>query len=194
MSGEWIEEGTDYRAAPPTLGVRTIRSSDGHARETVEVFAPGMILTVDRNQPANRSNDVTFKRLYARVMPHTIRRGSRSCESCHNDPVALGYGRGTLRLERTAGASRWTFTPEHAPSAYDRRPADAWIGFLETRGDASSTRADVRPFTADEQKRILTAGACLTCHRGDSAVMRDAIADFTGVRRRMSRSCVLPTY
>jgi hypothetical protein len=57
-----------------------------------------------------------------------------------------------------------------------------------------STRGDVRPFTAEEQRRILRVGACLTCHPGDSAVMRDSVRHFDALLARRGRRCVLPTW
>jgi hypothetical protein len=199
--GAWLEEASDFEAAPPALGVRVVRAPDGRARETIDTFIPGMVLTV---APTQRASDAVFRRLYARTFSHTVSKGSRSCESCHNDPVALGYGAGLLRYEvstrvdrgSAAAHGRWIFTPEHQASPYDRLPTDAWTGFLEEvpRAVWRSTRGDVRPFTADEQKRILTVGACLTCHKGDSAVMRSAISDFRATLRRVSARCLLPAW
>jgi len=57
-----------------------------------------------------------------------------------------------------------------------------------------STRDDVRPFTPEEQRRILRVGACLTCHPGDSAVMRESVRDFEALVARRSRRCVLPRW
>ncbi len=206
--GAWVEDGSDYRASAPTLGVRVIQAGD-RSREVVDTFAPGMILSIQRPGAPN-----SFERLYARTVPHTTSKGSRSCESCHNDPVSLGYGRGRLEFRATdsnaaspaASASariqvarnprrgRWVFTPEGQLSPYDRLPADAWTGFLRSGAGNGSTRQDVRPFTADEQKQILMAGACLTCHRGDSRVMTDAIRDFRAVVRRIGPRCTLPVW
>ncbi len=206
-SGAWIEEATDFQAAPPTLGVRTVREPGGRTRETIETFVPGMVLTI---APGGRAPATMFRRTYARAFSHTVSKGSRSCESCHNDPMALGYGQGALRYDLAGRADRraasapagsplqghWIFTPEHHASAYDRLPTDAWIGFLEEVRPAASrsTRDDVRPFNAGEQKRILTAGACLTCHKSDSRVMRDALVDFKATLQRMSRRCSLPAW
>ena len=57
-----------------------------------------------------------------------------------------------------------------------------------------STREDVRPFTVDEQRRILRVGACLTCHAATSSVMRDSVRDFEAVVARRSQRCVLPAW
>jgi hypothetical protein len=234
VRGSWVETGTDYTAVPPTLGVRVVAGPDGGRLEAIDTFAPGMVLTIDRGsrRPAvgeqasarkwkagasgerdggKAGGEPVFRRLYARVSPHTTSKGSRSCESCHNDPVALGYGRGTLIYEhRTArprpgnGSSgqpdtarrfgEWRFTPAFEPSPYDRLPMDAWVGFLQERRGRASTRDDVRPFSVEEQKRILAVGACLTCHEGDSPVMRAALEDFAAAVRRASAKCVLPTW
>jgi hypothetical protein len=135
-----------------------------------------------------------FRRLYARTFSHTIRREARSCESCHTDPVALGYGRGALRYEVRGSTGQWRFTPAHEPLPADGLPGDAWIGFLQSRAGMVSTRDDVRPFNPDEQRRILNAGACLTCHPGDSLPMQQAIAGFEETFARRAPRCVIPVW
>lgn len=137
--GEWLEEGGDVFAAPASLGVREL--ADGGRR--IEEFAPGMVLTLDGK----------FHRLFAPVFAHTVRREVRSCEGCHRDPVALGYGRGALRFD----GRTWSFVPRFPLRAEDGLPEDAWIGFLKTRGFDSTTRENTRPFTVAEQLRILSA-------------------------------------
>ena len=57
-----------------------------------------------------------------------------------------------------------------------------------------STQAGARPFSVAEQQRILTVGACLTCHKGDSAVMRESVRDFPALLRRRSAQCVVPVW
>ena len=159
-----------YRAEPPTLGVRRRTPRPGELPEVIDTFVPGMILTIDKPAVGSQSAAAVFRRLYARIEPHTTRLEARSCKSCHNDPVAIGYGRGDLRFERLPGdgRGRWRFSPASARLPQDSLPADAWIPFLGTRTGMVSTRDDVRPFSVEEQRRILTVGACLTCHEGDS--------------------------
>ena len=183
--GAWVETAKDFRADPPTLGIRTTAQGD-----IVDTFVPGMILAID----PGGSDTTRFHRLYARTFAHTITAGARSCESCHSDPQALGYGRGTLTYERDGEEGRWRFTPAAPANVHDGLPEDAWIPFLGTRNGMLSTRDDVRPFSVEEQRRILTAGACLTCHTGDSRVMQDAIADWDGTLGRVSPQCLLPRW
>jgi hypothetical protein len=194
VQGTWNETSGPFEHAPPTLGIRVHRDESGRERGVVETFVPGMILTFDRNRDAGKPPDVVSRRLYGLTFAHTIRRESRSCRSCHNDPIALGYGRGALRYEAGGRVGRWRFTPQQPPSRYDGLPADAWIGFLQTRDGMVSTRDDVRPFTVEEQRRILRVGACLTCHAESSAVMRRAVSDFDALLARRSPRCVLPVW
>ncbi len=194
VRGEWNEAAGPFVAQPPTLGVRRLEQSGGARRDTIETFVPGMILTIDRPAQDGRPAGTLFRRLYARLEPHTTRREARSCRSCHNDPVALGYGRGELRFERAGRAGRWRFSPASPPLPADGLPADAWIGFLGTREGLVATRDDVRPFSVEEQRRILRVGACLTCHDERSAVMRESLRDFDAVLARRSPRCLLPAW
>ncbi len=192
--GAWKEESGAFAASPPTLGVRRVDRGPGDRREVIDAFVPGMILTIDVPRQGSRPARTVFRRLYARLEPHTTRREARSCESCHNDPVALGYGSGELRFERTPSGGHWRFASAMAPLAADGLPADAWIPFLGTRSDMVSTRDDVRPFTVEEQRRILRVGACLTCHDGRSPVLHESVRDFEALIARRSPRCLMPVW
>jgi hypothetical protein len=194
VKGAWKETSGPFAADPPTLGVRRLPETSGNRIEVIDTFVPGMILTLDRNREPGQRSDPTFRRLYARIEPHTTRREARSCTSCHNDPVALGYGQGDLRYVVTAAGGRWTFSPAAPPLAEDGLPADAWIPFLGSRSGMLSTRDDVRPFSIGEQRRILRVGACLTCHDAASPVMRDSVRSFDALLARRRQRCVLPAW
>ncbi len=192
--GAWTESSGPFEAIAPTLGIRLNPSDPRRPDGVVDTFVPGMILNLDRRRDASAPADPVFRRLYAPIAPHTIRREARSCQSCHSDPVALGYGRGVLRYEIDGARGRWRFTPTLPLSAADGLPEDAWIGFLQTRTDMVSSRDGVRPFAIEEQRRILRVGACLTCHAGDSPVMQASVVDFEAVLSRLRPSCALPLW
>jgi hypothetical protein len=52
----------------------------------------------------------------------------------------------------------------------------------------------VRPFNMEEQRRILTVGACLTCHPARSPLMRRAVRDFKAVVAARRPECLLPSW
>ena len=106
--------------------------------------------------------------------------------------MALGFGKGALRYVVSGKTGRWPFRPEGKACAQDGLPEDAWTGFLKARDGMVSTREGARPFSVDEQRRILRVGACLTCHAEDSPVMKRSLADFEGALARRSPRCVLP--
>jgi hypothetical protein len=204
VQGEWMETSRDFQAGLPALGVRRANGLGERGGDTVDTFVPGMIMTLDRNLKAGAPPDPVFRRLFAPTAAHTTQRTARACTSCHNDPVALGYGQGTLRFEaapapvspaaKAAGRSgRWHFTPKEA-KLQDGLPADAWTGFLAARVDFASTHEGARPFSVAEQQRVLAVGACLTCHAGDSAPMKAALRDFAGTLPKRSAACAVPSW
>jgi len=89
---------------------------------------------------------------------------------------------------------KWKFNPRFAPNKNDGLPEDAWTGFLQERKGYSATRDSVRPFDIDEQKRMLTVGACLTCHEESSEIMLQGLEDFREVLNRVSQKCVVPAW
>jgi hypothetical protein len=186
--GLWHEIGGDFRAEPPPLGVR------GPAPGRIEPFVPGMILTLG-TEPVHMERAFApalvkrgrFERLFSPIEPHTTAATGRSCASCHNDPLALGLGRGTLRLE----GPRWVFEAEEE-TLRDGLPADAWTGFLEPPRARSTTRSDARPFTAEEQRRILRVGACITCHEPTAGEVQRIYRSFPEALARVSPRCLVP--
>lgn len=180
--GSWNEVPSDFYVDYPVLGVR----KDKSGKEIIDTFIPGMVLTFDKLKNTRKK---IFKRLFAPTFSHTINKEGRSCKSCHNNPLALGYGKGALVFNRNG---KWNFAPEFSYHKEDNLPKDAWIGFLETRDETSTTRTYTRPFTVEEQKRILLVGACLTCHDEDSKVMKESLLDFEKVLKNISERCVLP--
>ncbi len=196
--GTWVEYTGENMAELPVLGIKY--ADKPASQQQVGIFSPGMIMTLDVQsfnekisksaQPGNNGTSVknAFHRLYAPVSGHTTRKESRSCVSCHLDPLAIGYGRGKLILLKNG---TWKFEPLYALSKYDGLPEDAWTGFL-TQTKGSATRTGMRPFTIEEQKRILRAGACLTCHKEGSKVTELCIEDFQAAINKSTERCIVP--
>ena len=190
QKGSWIEYFGTYESKLPTLGIRKIEDK----MEIIPV-SPGMILTIDKKSfTGNESDAEIFHRLYAPVAPHTTSKEGRSCVSCHNNPNALGYGEGELVYETNNGTGKWYFESLYENDLHDNLPLDAWIGFLQNRDGAVSTRSNVLPFTVELQKEILTVGACLTCHDENSNVMIESLNDFDALMENRSAKCILPDW
>jgi hypothetical protein len=188
--GSWVEFTGDFHAKQPTLGIR----KTGGKQEIIPVV-PGMILTIDKKSFTKSDKDsLIFHRMYAPSAPHTTAAKGRSCKSCHNNPVALGFGEGKLTYEINSGAGTWKFEAMYVNEKNDNLPADAWTGFLQTRDTKVSTRTNVFPFTSGQQQKILTVGACLTCHDENSVVMKRSLNEFETLMKSRSKKCVLPDW
>lgn len=184
--GEWIEFGTDFKAEPATLGVKEQRDSSGRIQRIIDEFTPGMILTIDKKDGSKK----LFKRLFAPAFSHTIRKEARSCESCHQNSLAIGYGRGKLKFVVNGQSGNWKFEPEFSVTKEDGLPKDAWIGFLSNPKKNIATREYARPFDLSEQKRILAVGSCLVCHKSSSQIMKAAMLDFAKILQLKSSKCI----
>ena len=189
--GSWVEFVGEYNAHLPALGIRKIDST-----EEVIPVVPGMVLTIDVGSFSKDIHDsLIFQRLFAPSAPHTTASKGRSCMSCHNNPVALGYGKGNLVYKIINNKGYWSFNAHYNNNVNDGLPEDAWVGFLDDRaGQVVSTRTNVKPFSISTQKNILTVGACLTCHAENSLVMQQSIVNFTDVVARKKEVCVLPNW
>jgi len=188
--GSWVEYIGTYMAKEPALGVRI---SEGKT-EVIPV-TPGMVLTIDKNSYPNAKGDsLIFHRLFAPAAPHTTSAKGRNCKSCHNNPVALGFGEGELMYKVENEKGRWLFNATYENAPNDGLPADAWIGFMQNRTGIVSTRTNVKPFNLLQQQKILTVGACLNCHNEHSSVMTGSLSNFQELLRQKSPKCILPDW
>lgn len=193
INSSWVEYNGEYFSELPTLGIKETKENEKTER-SVDTFVPGMIMTLDKSKFNKENKGIIFKRFFAPSVAHTIRKESRSCESCHNNSLALGYGRGKLEFIIHKNIGKWIFKPNFKLVEFDNLPEDAWIGFLRSGDKNFSTRKNIRPFSIDEQKKILTVGACLACHRSDSKIMTESLSNFENQLKKLSSNCVLPSW
>lgn len=187
--GSWIEYVGEYNAGLPALGVR----QNGNESEIIPVV-PGMVLTIDVGSFSKELHDsLIFHRLYAPSSPHTTVTKGRNCASCHNNPVALGYGKGKLVFYKDT--KKWTFDSYYKNNPNDNLPEDAWVGFMDDRkGETVSTRSNLFPFTIQQQQRLLTVGACFTCHDDNSIVMQQSLVNFDSLLIVRKKVCIVPIW
>jgi len=186
ISGTWVEYAGKNMAEPPVLGVNS-------STNQVVAAMPGMVMSINQ-ESFSKGKGKSFHRLYAPASGHTTQREGRSCQSCHNDPLAMGFGRGELIYALNAREGSWSFEPRIALNPKDQLPEDAWVGFLKEANAPYATRTSLRPFTVEEQKRILEVGSCLTCHDGKSMVMDQALDDYEKTLAKRSVKCLLPHF
>jgi hypothetical protein len=195
--GRWVEYDSQPRLGIPAMGVR-----ERGGRAEIVPFAPGMVMTLNRPDvpvPAPLPDDATqlvgprtrTLRAYAPVVPHATTRRGLTCVACHLDPLALGYGAGTLSPVTRDGRLLWRFEARHAASSWDGLPADAWVRIFDAAG-GQSTRTGARPLSVDEQRRVLDVGACLGCHDPATPRGRAFYGSYRQARQRLSPACRVP--
>lgn len=185
--GTWVEYAAKNFARPPVLGISE------KAGGKVVTAMPGMVMTIDR-ESFEKGKGTSFHRLFAPASGHTTVREARSCKSCHNNSLAIGFGEGELNYRGSGASGTWEFKPRFALNVNDLLPEDAWTGFLKEAKRPNSTRSWLRPFTVKEQKRILEVGSCLTCHDERSRVMDLALEDFEQTLNKRRQVCILPKW
>ncbi|MCA0133165.1 cytochrome P450 [Winogradskyella alexanderae] len=192
IRGQWKEYVAEFSSSLPAMGVR--ETEEG---KHIEPAIPGMIMTIDLNSYSHNDENesLLFHRLYAPNSPHTTTTAVRDCKSCHSNSASLGYGNGILEYKIKNKKGTWIFTPEYALNENDSLPEDAWIPFLKEVDKATvrSTRHDFRPFSVNEQKRLLLVGACLQCHKGNSEVMQKTLnIGIDSILPIINKACILP--
>ncbi len=133
-----------------------------------------------------------FRRLYSPTVAHTTSAKGLECGACHINSVAIGLGEGLLSIKKVSKGNLLDFQPLFEKRPEDRLPKDAWCEFLMTRKKMTSTRIGARPFSCEEQARIVRVGVCLICHQPDADGIEKIYHDFPAALTRMTPQCVLP--
>ncbi len=150
--GQWQEFRSFLRFEEPSLGI-------GYNKKIMP-FAPGcqVIGTIFKNKKIEHFHSLAM----AGWDPHSTQKKSRTCVSCHFNPVALGLGRGNLDIKN----GKIFFLPIYnskksgMPFSY---PIDA---FVSSKGKQfqSTSRKYARSFNKKELQKIIGAYKCIICH------------------------------
>ncbi|MCB1175021.1 MAG: hypothetical protein KDK39_15720 [Leptospiraceae bacterium] len=153
--GQWQEYHGESRTELPVLGV------DNRGR--IDSFIPGMKLSIDKSGFSRPKEDLIEKNIFVPLSPHTIGK-SRSCQSCHLNAHALGYGLANLKYQN----GTWLVINEYQTELqgkYKGLPQDAWI----LPGQTNTESPDGRSLNAQEQTRMLDIGRCIQAHQDTNA-------------------------
>lgn len=184
--GSWLELSSDFYTDYPALGM--IKDEKGD--EKITTFIPGMIINISKEKKIVEN----FKRLYAPTFTHTISKKSRSCKSCHSNPLAIGYGKGNFEFINKEGQNTIIFKPKNLSSPIDLIPLDGWIKFLHVNDTLISTRINAKPLSREIQIKVLEIGACLNCHTEKSKVMKASLSNYDSVLANLSSKCFIPKF
>ena len=108
--------------------------------------------------------DNTTSYVVAPVQPHTVTKYSKRCSDCHNNPMAVGIGRGYLKLTDNNSI---IFKP-----LYNMKKAGIAVTFpfesvVSKDGKIqfqSTSNIGVKVFKREEILKILQVGRCTPCH------------------------------
>ena len=191
--GKWREMLGGFSYSKPVMGVNRTTNS-----KIITPAVPGMIMTLDKSnfKGNKKGHDQSFLRLFAPVAAHTTSKEVRSCESCHNNSQALGYGQGVLTYQVERNIGKWRFESLYENSDHDNLPQDAWNGFLIPINEKTkkySAHEGFYPLDLIKQKNILQVGACLQCHKEDKTFKNQLIyGAYKNLVAKKSVKCVLP--
>jgi hypothetical protein len=151
----WWEEGRSYiRYEQPMLAVW---------KDKVVIVTPGcqdVVTLIDKDGKIEGG----FNRFtMAAINPHTTQREGRPCADCHASTKTVGLGQGTV----TKKDGKWAFHPvgQGVETPQGRTvPLDAFVT-IDGQQLQHGSRPDLRPFNAEELRRILRVGLCLPCHK-----------------------------
>ena len=180
--GKWYEKIGEFNKSLPVMGVNNQKG------KIIEPAIPGMIMTLDKTKfnAQKFGHDSIFHRLFAPISAHTITDKPRDCKSCHNNPEALGYGKGKMKFDKQTG--KWSFESLYENSKEDNLPQDAWIGFMSTvdKNTKYSAHQNFQPLSLESQKKILKVGSCIYCHFEEKILLKRMI---TGEYQNLTNEC-----
>ena len=174
----------EHRISPLTTGCQTTITIVDDSGKTLLL---NYIFKITNVKPFEASDTVLALDMVP-LHPHTVQKEARSCESCHNNPKALGMGiaHGKLYWQPDSPyiVDLTTASGTIIPSNYQVQvPAISnlhydWSRFLDDQLHQIHTvghhLSGSRAFTPKEIKHIYREGVCLSCHdalpKGDPAI------------------------
>ncbi len=167
----------DHRISPAIPGCQTtvsVRGSDGKMKLLNHIFK------VPHVEGAGEEGQLAID--MAPLQPHTIQKKARSCESCHTNPKAMGFGIAAGELYGSPDSSYVADHPlaNNVDTQFNAIPnlKMDWSRFLDEDGRQLQTVghhfSGSRPLNKEELNKLDRRGVCMSCHQslpdGDVAI------------------------
>ncbi|BAU23357.1 hypothetical protein THC_0973 [Caldimicrobium thiodismutans] len=97
---------------------------------------------------------------WAQIDPHSTQKKGRTCQSCHQNPKAVGLGYGKISFQK----GKLFF--EALEKSVTKNPKISLSQIVTPEGKTlvKFNRPEMRGFNEEELLRILRVGLCLNCH------------------------------
>ncbi len=165
-------EGRVTPIIPGCQQITTVIGEDGKAIVTEKIWRtkPGL---ENGGEQGQRGIDMTP------VTPHTTSAEARSCESCHTDPKALGYGINGGTFMKGYNKDRYTDIKDADGNSLSKnqKPQISRVEGLDMDLSQVVTRDGKQlqtvghhwpgsgPLTQDQRERMERVGVCIACHK-----------------------------
>ncbi len=150
--GHWSEGRSWLRYEKPTLGIDDNK---------IKPFAPGcQVYLTELDDSAKVKRQETWLTM-AGFDPHSTRKQTPSCATCHSDPKRFGFGEGIL--EQKGASFKMHPVYDVKKSGLGDYNLDVMItpqGIVPQK----MSRLQTRPFNLTEIKKIYAAAYCIICH------------------------------
>lgn len=180
----------DHRFSPAIPGCQTtvsVKGADGKMKLLNHIFK------VPHAEGAGAEGQLAID--MSPLQPHTVQKKARSCESCHTNPKAFGYGINNGDLYAAPDSSYVADHPlaSRVDTQFNAIPnlSMDWSKFLDEDGRQLQTVghhfSGSRPLNKDELQRLDRRGVCASCHASlpdaDLATsLMDHVAEYAEVK------------
>lgn len=164
----------DHRISPGIPGCQTtvtVKDKDGNVKLLNHIFR------IPHSEGAGEEGQLGID--IAPLQPHTTQKEARSCESCHNNPKAMGYGieGGKLYFDPSQNVvmdlvdAEGNPIPKQVDTQFNAIPNlhMDWSRFQDEEGNQLQTVghhfSGSRPLNREELMKLDRRGVCLSCHQ-----------------------------
>ncbi len=158
--GMWYEYRSFIRYSDTVLGI------DGRGKVSPLQFCQSQVTFPDKgyDNKVFIHEDNTTSYVVAPVQPHTVSKTSKKCDDCHNNPMAVGLGKGFLKF---TDDEKIIFMPLYNSAKAGMSvsfPFESIVSLDGRKQFQSVSNRGFKVFKRKEILKILKVGKCTPCH------------------------------